>query len=269
MSDMGDNMHDDFDAARARSEAEGQRRSSILRQPGQEFQSSTERRPLRRPDFPAQPAQAQPEARPAGTVVADTAAAPAMRSACGAPRSARASSSENRSSRASSTTANRAPVTSPMMPESCNGECHRPSFPRTTSDPMVASAADMPDNFKACGELGTMFFGEKDTWVYVDRSGIKASDKQLLKTKFRENDFRFRKQRNHMTDFLDCIASREECIAPVNAGHRSASIGHLGKLACTLRSGFKWDPKEEVITDNPALNNMLTRVYRGDWSLEV
>ena len=24
----------------------------------------------------------------------------------------------------------------------------------------VASAADMPDNFKACGELGTMFFGE-------------------------------------------------------------------------------------------------------------
>lgn len=133
----------------------------------------------------------------------------------------------------------------------------------------VASAADMPDNFKACGELGTMFFGEKDTWVYVDRSGIKASDKQLLKTKFRDNDFRFRKQRNHMTDFLDCIASREECIAPVNAGHRSASIGHLGKLACTLRSGFKWDPKEEVITDNPALNNMLTRVYRGDWSLEV
>src|SRR5690606_32832951 len=79
MSDMGDNMHDDFDAARARSEAEGQRRSSILRQPGQEFQSSTERRPLRRPDFPAQPAQAQPEVRPAGTVVADTAAAPAMR----------------------------------------------------------------------------------------------------------------------------------------------------------------------------------------------
>lgn len=79
MSDMGDNMHDDFDAARARSEAEGRRRSSILRQPGQEFQSSTERRPLRRPDFPAQPAQAQPEARPAGTVVADTAAAPAMR----------------------------------------------------------------------------------------------------------------------------------------------------------------------------------------------
>lgn len=131
----------------------------------------------------------------------------------------------------------------------------------------VASAADMPDNFKACGELGTMFFGEGDKWLYVDRSGIKASDEQLLKTRFKKEDFRFRRGGNHMTDFLDCIVSREECIAPVNAGHRSASIGHLGKLACTLRSSFRWDPEKEEITDNPALNGILTRKYRGEWTL--
>ncbi len=132
----------------------------------------------------------------------------------------------------------------------------------------VASAADMPDVFKACGELGTMFFGERDKWLYVDRSGIKAGNEALLKTKFRKDDFRFRSGDNHMTDFLNCVKSREACIAPVNAGHRSASIGHLGKLACMLKSGFKWDPKLEVIKDNPALNGMLTRVYRGVWSLE-
>ncbi len=133
----------------------------------------------------------------------------------------------------------------------------------------VASAADMPDQFKACGEMGTMFFGEGDAWVYVDRSGIRASNEALLKTKFKTEDFRFRSQTNHMTDFLDCIVSRETCIAPVNAGHRSASIGHLGKLACMLKAGFKWDPASETITDNPALNGMLTRRYRGDWSLEA
>lgn len=133
----------------------------------------------------------------------------------------------------------------------------------------VANAGDMPDNFKACGELGTMFFGEKGKWVYVDRSGIKASDKKMLKTEFKKSDFRFRKERNHMTDFLTCVVSREECIAPVNAGHRSASIGHLGKIACTLGAKFKWDPRKEVITDNPALNGMIMRKYRGDWKLDV
>ena len=133
----------------------------------------------------------------------------------------------------------------------------------------VASAADMPDQFKACGELGTMFFGEGDSWVYVDRSGFHANNKSLLRTKFKKSDFRFRSETNHMTDFLECIRSREACIAPVNAGHRSASIGHLGKLACMLKAGFKWDPESETITDNPALNGMLTRTYRGDWSLEA
>lgn len=131
----------------------------------------------------------------------------------------------------------------------------------------VGNAGSMPEEFKKNGELGTMFFGEKGKWVYVDRSGIKASDDAILKTEFRKNDFRFRRESNHMTDFLNCIASREECIAPVNAGHRSASIGHLGKIACTLNSSFKWDPKKEEITDNPALNNSLTRRYRGDWAL--
>jgi hypothetical protein len=131
----------------------------------------------------------------------------------------------------------------------------------------VANAGDMPDDFKACGELGTMFFGDKGKWVYIDRSGMKTSDKSLLKPEFRKNDFRFRREGNHMSDFLKCVQTRGECIAPVNAGHRSASIGHLGKIACTLDAKFKWNPKKEIIEDNDALNGLLMRKYRGDWSL--
>lgn len=133
----------------------------------------------------------------------------------------------------------------------------------------VASAANMPDEFKACGELGTMFFGEDGKWLYVDRGKLKASDEKLVKTRMKGSEFRFRRQRNHMTDFLDCIESREACIAPVNAGHRSASIGHLGKIACTLGASFKWDPKKEEFIDNPALNGMLMRKYRGNYSLDA
>lgn len=134
---------------------------------------------------------------------------------------------------------------------------------------IVGSGSDMPDEIKAHGTNGAAFIGDGGKWLYVDREKLEASDKKLLKPDFKKTDFRFRKEGNHMTDFLDCIASREECIAPVNAGHRSASIGHLGKIACILGARFKWDPAKEEITDNPALNGMITRRYRGNWKLEV
>ncbi len=131
----------------------------------------------------------------------------------------------------------------------------------------VANRADLPSDWASPGELGTMFFGSRGRWIWVDRGGIKASDEKILKIRRTGKDFRFRKGSNHMSDWLKCIESREDPIAPVNAGHRSASIGHLGKIACTLGGSFKWDPKKEEITDNPILNGMLTRKYRGDWSL--
>ncbi|MCP4643877.1 MAG: Gfo/Idh/MocA family oxidoreductase [bacterium] len=131
----------------------------------------------------------------------------------------------------------------------------------------VANCADMPEEWASPGKLGTMFFGSKGRWIWVDRGGLKASDDKILKNRMSPKEFRFRRQRNHMTDWLDCIRSREETIAPVNAGHRSASIGHLGKIACTFGGSFKWDPKKEKVTDNPILNGMLTRKYRGDWTL--
>jgi predicted dehydrogenase len=131
----------------------------------------------------------------------------------------------------------------------------------------VANASDMPANFARPGSLGTMFFGERGKWLYVDRGGIEASHERILRPKRKDGDFQFRRGSNHMTDFINSIVSRAECLAPVNAGHRSASIGHLGKLACTLGVSFKWDPETETITDNPALNPLLGRRYRGDWKL--
>ena len=67
MSDMDDNRHNEFDAARTRSQAHGQPDTGILRQPGQDSPTSPERRPLRRPDFPAPPTSAQTTARSAAS----------------------------------------------------------------------------------------------------------------------------------------------------------------------------------------------------------
>lgn len=133
----------------------------------------------------------------------------------------------------------------------------------------VANASDMPEEFKqAAGDrLGTQFIAKDGAWIYVDRGEFKASNEELMKVRPKDSDFRFRPERNHMRDFLDCIKTRKDPIAPVNAGHRSASIGHLGKIACTLGASFKWDPETETFPKEPSLNGLLTRKYRGDWTL--
>ncbi len=132
---------------------------------------------------------------------------------------------------------------------------------------MVASMDTMPDVFKNCGDTGTQWFGEDGKWVYVSRKGIEVSDKGLKKVKFTDKDFRFRKERNHMRDFLACVREKQECIAPAEAGHRSASIGHLGKIACLYECKLQWDPAAEKFVGNEGLNRVLTRKYRGDWTL--
>ena len=131
----------------------------------------------------------------------------------------------------------------------------------------VASTSMLSENFTKHNGLGTQFFGENGQWIHVSRKGIVASDPKLLKIKFGENDFRFRRERNHMKDFLTCIRTGEETAAPAEAGHRSASIGHLGKIACLLKQKLEWDPKKEKFIGNDAANRMLGRPYRGEWTL--
>lgn len=133
----------------------------------------------------------------------------------------------------------------------------------------VANTSDMPEEFKqAAGDrLGTQFIARDGAWIYVDRGEFRASSDELLKLTIKDSDFRFRPEGNHMRDFLDCVMSRREPSAPVNAGHRSASIGHLGKIACQLGATLRWDPRTETFPKEPSLNALLTRQYRGDWKL--
>ncbi len=147
---------------------------------------------------------------------------------------------------------------------------HQYQFNNTYADGTtmtVGSGSSMPEEFMKVGGGGTQWLNAEGDWIYVDRGALRASDPELLNIKFSGNDFRFRKERNHMRDWLDCIKTRKQPLAHVEAGHRSASIGHLGKIACTLGQKLNWDPKAETFTDNTMATNMLFRPYRGEWTL--
>ena len=131
----------------------------------------------------------------------------------------------------------------------------------------LGSMSTMPKVFRDHNDTGTQFFGDNGDWIYVSRGQINSNNKELLNVEFSANDFRFRTERNHMRDFLDCVKTRSQPIAPVNAGHRSASIGHLATAACMLGKKLEWDEKAERVTNNDMANALLSRPNRGDWSL--
>ena len=73
---------------------------------------------------------------------------------------------------------------------------------------------------------------------------------------------------DHVRNFLDCIKSRSEPAAPVELGHRGATVCHLGNIAIHLKAKLKWDPKSERFTGEGSdeANALLQRPAR-EWAV--
>jgi hypothetical protein len=93
---------------------------------------------------------------------------------------------------------------------------------------------------------------------------LRASDKALIETPLPEGAQRLYNSEDHMGNFFDCVRSRKAPIADVEAGHRSASISHLGAIALRTGLSLKWDPSaEKFIGDNAReANQFLVREMR-------
>jgi predicted dehydrogenase len=113
---------------------------------------------------------------------------------------------------------------------------------------------------------GTTWYGEKG-WISVDRGRLEASDPKILNEVIGENEIHLYKSEDHVGNFLECIRSRGETIAPADIAHRSISVGLLGEIAMTTGSKIQWDPVKEEISGNSVASRLLTRAYRQPWIL--
>jgi predicted dehydrogenase len=125
----------------------------------------------------------------------------------------------------------------------------------------VANASRLPLG------MGTTWHGDKG-WVHVDRGNkISASDPKILEEVIGENETRLYKSDNHYQNFIDCVRSGKETIAPVDVAYRAISVALLGEIAMTTGQTIKWDPDKEEIIGNPRASRMLSRPYRQPWTL--
>ncbi len=114
------------------------------------------------------------------------------------------------------------------------------------------------------GGSSTRFEGT-DGWVDVNRSGMKCRPESLRQEKIGPDEIHLYQSRDHKQDFLDCVKDRQDPIANVEIGHRSASLCHLGNIAMLLKRKLNWDPVEERFINDDAANSMVARAMRSPW----
>ncbi len=114
--------------------------------------------------------------------------------------------------------------------------------------------------------MGVRFEGSEG-WIHLDRGKYQANPASLWHSVIGPKETRLYESANHFRNFIDCIYSRREPIAPCEVAHRSITIAHLGNIAMQLGRDLKWNPRQEKFVNDPEGNKLLSRSYRGPWKM--
>ena len=88
-----------------------------------------------------------------------------------------------------------------------------------------------------------------------------------MNSKIQPNEIQLYRSNDHHQDFLNCVKTRRDPITPVEVGHRSATVSHLGNIAMLLKRKLQWDPEEECFINDTEANRMLSRSMRSPWQV--
>jgi len=130
---------------------------------------------------------------------------------------------------------------------------------RTTPDDSPFGAVINP-----AGQRNGIRFEGSEGWIWVNRDGISATDRELLSKPLPDNAERLYVSNDHRANFFECMKTRKDPIADVDTGHRSASVCHLGAISLRTRKSLQWDPAKEIFTGDHAeeANKYVAREMR-------
>ncbi len=148
----------------------------------------------------------------------------------------------------------------------------------------VAFRALYADGVELICETAPPFFGTRfegtEGWIQVDSQGLHTSPESLKTTVIGPNEIHLPHSNpraapdapnnyfsDHIRNFLDCVKSRQDPIEPVEVGHRTATLCHLGNIAMQLKRRIQWDPDTEQIIGDADATAMLSRTMRSPWHL--
>jgi hypothetical protein len=117
--------------------------------------------------------------------------------------------------------------------------------------------------------LGCIFVGERGK-IEINRDKISANPHQLIQSSDRPAPLAVPETQPHITNWIECIKTRQRCTADIEYGQRSSTICHLVNIARDVgRVGekLKWDPVAEHFTNCEEGNMLLARARRRGYEL--
>ena len=121
-------------------------------------------------------------------------------------------------------------------------------------------------------------FEGSEGWIFVTRgapvtssdpvsnsAGMKsldASNPAILDSEIGENEIHLYESPEQHKNWLDCIVSRQQPVAPAEVAHRSGSACLVSHIAMKLPRKLLWDPVRERFKNDDEANAMLSRPQR-------
>jgi predicted dehydrogenase len=108
--------------------------------------------------------------------------------------------------------------------------------------------------------FGGIFIGERGK-IEINRGRFACNPKNLLAP------FAGSQTESHVSNWLDCIETRDQPNAPVEVGHLVTSVAHLINICRITGHTINWDAAKEQVLGDDAANALLMKERRPEFSL--
>jgi predicted dehydrogenase len=138
-------------------------------------------------------------------------------------------------------------------------------------------SGDFPNGIKFIGTDGWIFVSRGNETVtesdpvakLKDNTALAASDPKIITSVIEPNEIHLYESKEHHGNWLDCIRSRQQTIAPVEVAHRACSACLLHHMAMKTKRKLLWDPQKERFHNDDEANAMLSRPQRPPYVTPV
>jgi predicted dehydrogenase len=139
---------------------------------------------------------------------------------------------------------------------------------------MIVSG-DFPNGIRFEGTDGWIFVSRGNETVTAsdpvsklqDSQALNASDPKIIKSVIGPDEIHLYDSKDQHGNWLDCIRSRQQPIAPVEIAHRACTACLLHHMAMKLKRKLYWDPMRERFKNDDEANGMLSRPQRPPYTL--
>jgi hypothetical protein len=117
-------------------------------------------------------------------------------------------------------------------------------------------------------QMGGVFVGEKGK-IEINRNRLASNPPELIKNAPAPADKSeyASVSHEHIRNWVDCMRTRKQTVAPVSVGHRSTTICHMINICRELGRKLQWDPVQEKFVGDEEANKLRSRSRRKGYEL--